>query len=65
MEDRDPTYIPKKSTKKQYRQQPPATRSSKQRFEEDGLTILSDSESVTLEQQQILETLKENSKDGK
>ena len=55
MEKRDPTYIPKKSTKRQYREKPPETRSTNQRFEEEEMVVLYDSKSVTLEQQKTLE----------
>ena len=57
MDKKDPTYIPKKTvSRKKTREDPPTTRSVKQseRFEEEGLEILSDSESVTLVQQKVL-----------
>ena len=57
MEKGDPTFIPKKSTKRQHREEPPVTRSSRkgERFEEDRVEVISDSESITLSQQKALQ----------
>ena len=57
MDKGDPTYIPKKTgSRKNHREEPPTTRSSRQaeRFEEEGVELISSSESVTLAQQKVL-----------
>ena len=64
MDKKDPTYIPtkQKGNQKRHREVPPNTRSARQsdRLEEDVVSILSESESVTLVQQTVLgERLKE------
>ena len=68
MDKKDTTYLPgKTSGHTKYRKEPPATRSSRQveKFEEEGLEILSDSESVTLAQQNLLGERLRVAKDNK
>ena len=68
MDKKDTTYLPgKTSGHTKYRMEPPTTRSSRQveKFEEEGLEILSDSESVTLAQQNLLGERLRVAKDNK